>query len=85
MVTLDPWKHRRRIVYGTLFFCAGNVLYLVLKAPSDSLREQLALGLVGLAGAVVTGYVFGATLDDKWQKRPKPRMEPDDRREEADV
>ena len=84
VVTLDPWKHRRRIVYSTLIFCAITISYLVFRAPSDSLREQLSLGLVGLAGAVITGYVFGAVTDDYLTRKTK-NTEPDDRRKEADV
>lgn len=61
----DRWKHRRRIVYVTLIYCAAMTAWLGIWAEPSSLREQLALALVGLAGAVIGTYVFGAAWDDK--------------------
>lgn len=61
----SEWKLRRRVVAGTLFFCGGSVLYLMIFGPDDNLRTAIANGLVLLAGSVVTGYVFGAVWDDK--------------------
>lgn len=58
------WKIRRRIIYGTLLYCAGVVLYLVVWGSDTALHQQIALALVGLAGAVIGSYVFGAVWDD---------------------
>lgn len=61
-----PWKHRRRIVYGTLGFCAGSIVYLMVYGQADSrLHETIAYGLIGTAIAVIGSYVFGATWDDR--------------------
>ena len=61
----DRWKHRRRLVYAALIYCAAMVAWLGVVAEPSSLREQLALALVALAGAVIGAYVFGAAWDDK--------------------
>ena len=68
---VDRWKYRRRLVFGTVAFCAGMIAYLAFYAPSDPLREQIALGLIGLAGAVITGYTLGAVWDDRNLLKPK--------------
>lgn len=59
------WKLRRIVVFSTIGFCWGAIIYLLGWAPDDGLRQTLAMGLVALAGSVVTSYVFGAAWDDK--------------------
>lgn len=77
------WRIRRRVIMATLFFCAICVGWLVFKAPSDSLREQLGLGLIGLAGSVVLGYTLGAVWDDRNVMDAKVRASAPDRDEEG--
>lgn len=62
------WKVRRRIVVMTLSFCAGCVLYLMLKGSDTELHQAIANGLILLSGSVIGSYVFGATWDDKNDK-----------------
>lgn len=60
------WAIRRRVVFGTLAFCASGVTYLTIWGGPDSrLHETIASGLIALAGAVIGAYVFGAAYDDR--------------------
>lgn len=63
---LDPrWRVRRTIIVGTLIYCAIHVSWLTFCAQDTPLRQQIAVALIGLAGAVIGSYVFGAVWDDK--------------------
>lgn len=63
---MEPrWTIRRRVVFGTLLYCGIALGYLIGWADSDPLRETIASAITLLAGSVITGYVFGATWDDK--------------------
>lgn len=62
------WKHRRRIIYATLIYCAVAVPVLVERHPDSALAAQAVLALIGLAATVIGTYVFGATWDD-WNAR----------------
>lgn len=59
-----PWKVRRRIVIGTLLFCAFVVLWLAIRGADTELSRSIASGAFMLAGAVIGSYVFGAAWDD---------------------
>lgn len=63
--TLDNWRRRRRVIYLSLIFIAGMLVYLAGFAVNDALHQQLAVGLVGAGMAIVIAYVFGAAWDDK--------------------
>lgn len=58
------WKHRRRIIYGTLVYCAVAVPWLVERHEDSAMATQVVLALIGLAGAVIGTYVGGAVWDD---------------------
>lgn len=66
------WKQRRRIIHGTLAFCAGAVGYIVW-APGDAItapvHATIATALIALAGGVIGSYVFGAVWDDHNARR----------------
>ena len=65
----DPrWKHRRRMVYGSLMFAAGMVLVGALDWSDRQVSSQLVVGGVSLITLILSGYVFAATFDDKWQR-----------------
>lgn len=68
----DRWKIRRRVVYGTLAYCAGNVQYLIAWGADTAVNQQIAVALTGLAGAVIGAYVFGAAWDDRNVMRHRP-------------
>lgn len=59
------WKIRRRLVNITLAFCAIVIAYLAYADGNSSVREIIALGLIGLAGSTLGSYLFGAVWDDK--------------------
>jgi len=65
----DPrWVHRRRLVYGALAFAALMVLVGGLDWSDRQVSSQLVVGGVSLITLVLSGYVFAATFDDKWQR-----------------
>mgnify|MGYP000200449287 CR=1 FL=1 len=65
---LPSWQNRRKIIFGALFYCGCMLIYLALQSESTPVRETLALGIVGLAGTIITGYLGFATWDDKNMK-----------------
>lgn len=58
------WKRRRRIIHATLSYCALAVPALTVWSPDSNLTHQTVLALIGLSGAVIGSYVFGAVFDD---------------------
>ena len=46
----DDWKIRRRIVIGTLLFCAAVIGRLVAGGDDTELNQSIANGVVLLAG-----------------------------------
>lgn len=74
------WKHRRRIIYGTLLFCAFCVLYIVIWGSDTRINETIITSSFMLGGTVIGMYVFGATYQDlslltKIQMPPKRKSE----------
>ncbi|MGE0737448.1 MAG: hypothetical protein AB7P50_22135 [Alphaproteobacteria bacterium] len=65
--TIPPtvWKRRRKIIFGTLWFCAAAIAYLTVWGKDTALHSNIALGAFGLAGMVIGAYCFGAVWDDK--------------------
>lgn len=59
------WRIRRRIVVATLFFCAGEIVYLTVWGQDTDLASTIANGVLILAGSVIASYVFGAVWDDR--------------------
>ena len=65
----DPrWQHRRRLVYLTVLFAALMVLVGAFDWTDRQVSSQLVIGGVSLITLVLSGYVFAATFDDKWQR-----------------
>jgi hypothetical protein len=58
------WKIRRRIIFGTLFFCAFCVLWIMIRGTGRSVEEVIVMCSFGLAASVIGAYVFGAVWDD---------------------
>ncbi len=59
------WHHRRRIVYGTLIYCAVAVPALTVWGADKPLVAQVVMALIGLATTVIVTYALGAVWDDK--------------------
>ena len=58
------WRIRRRVIIGTLTFCALSVAYPILK-DNVEMVEAVMLPIAGLATLVINGYIFGAVYEDK--------------------
>lgn len=66
------WRIRRRIILGTLLFCAVVVLYSVLRADDTrAILETAVVSSFSLAGTVIGAYVFGAVWDDANRRPPQ--------------
>jgi hypothetical protein len=69
VLTGDPrWTHRRRLVYGVIGFSLLMVAVGGLDWADRQVSSQLVIGGVSLISLILTGYVFAATFDDKWQR-----------------
>lgn len=58
------WTNRRRVIFGTLLYCAAAIAYLIFRGEDTRLHQDIASGLILLAASVVGSYVFGAVWDD---------------------
>ena len=62
----DPrWRHRRRLVYATTVFAAAMIVFGAFVFRSDMVASELVRNGTILLSAVLSGYVFAATWDDK--------------------
>jgi len=61
---VDGWPIRRRVMFLSLLFCAGNVQYLLIFGEDTSLNKEIATTLLWAAAAIIGSYVFGAVWDD---------------------
>jgi hypothetical protein len=72
-LTGDPrWKHRRRLVYGTVFLAWLMILAAMLDFTDRQVSSQLVIGAVSLLSIVLTAYTVTATYDDKWRADDAP-------------
>jgi hypothetical protein len=67
-VIVDRWRHRRRLVYFTIGFAAAMILIGAFDWTDRQVSSQLVVGGVSLLTLILSGYVFAATFDDKWQR-----------------
>jgi len=59
------WQNRQKVIFGTLFFCALVVIYLLIFGEGNSeLHQTIAMWAFLLSGAVIGSYVFGAAWED---------------------
>lgn len=62
---MPPWKHRRRLIYGTCFLAAGMIIFAAATFRSDTnVAGQLILGGVSLLSITLTAYTAFATIED---------------------
>ncbi len=64
-------KSRRRVVFSTLAFSAVILFYIVfatIRAPEhlgdSTLLSTIAIGVLGLSGTVILGYIGGQVYQD---------------------
>lgn len=64
----DSWKLRRRVVFGTLFYCMVSITYLMVNGEDTRLNESIATGLIMLASTVILYYVGASTYESSQKK-----------------
>lgn len=58
------WKFRRRLIFGTVAYCGTMIPVLIFGKPDAAITASTVPALITLAGAVIGGYIGGATVDD---------------------
>jgi len=58
------WRIRRSIIFSTLIFCAGCIVYVMIDGQDTRVDETIAMSAFALMGAVIGSYVFGAVWED---------------------
>ena len=58
------WKNRRRVIFGTLFFCAFCISFIMFKGDDTRVYETIVLGCFGMATSIIGFYVAGAAWTD---------------------
>ena len=62
---MPSWRHRRRLIYGTVGLAAGMIVFAAITWRSDTqVAGQLIVGGVSLLSIVLTAYVGFATYED---------------------
>lgn len=62
---MPPWKHRRRLIYGTCILAAGMIIFAAATFKSDTqVATQLIVGGVSLLSITLTAYTAFATYQD---------------------
>lgn len=70
MLDGDPrWKHRRRLVYSTITLAVGMIVFGAFVWRDGMVASELVRSGTALITLVLTSYVWGASLDDRWQRR----------------
>lgn len=57
------WKIRRRVIFLSLMYIAGNLEFIIIKGTDSALYAQVALGLLAAGTSIIATYVFGANWD----------------------
>lgn len=69
-----PWHLRRKIVLGTLGFCAVVIVGILLDGADTELNRTAMTNAFYLAGMVIASYVFGAVWNDVNMPRREARQ-----------
>lgn len=74
---MPPWKHRRRLIYGTCVLAACMIAFAAGTYQSDTgVASQLIIGGVSLLSIVITAYTgFAAWEDSKLWKDVQSKVE----------
>ena len=60
-----PWKERRRRIDLALVFCAGLILWLLVKGEDSAIAASAINACFLLAGALLSVYTGAAVIDDR--------------------
>lgn len=61
---MPVWKNRRKVIFGTLGFCASVIAYLTVVGKDTALNETIVQFSFLTAASIIGAYVFGATWQD---------------------
>lgn len=62
---MPPWKHRRRLIYGTCILATLMIVFAAATFRSDTnVAGQLIIGGVSLLSITLTAYTAFATYED---------------------
>ena len=62
---MPPWKHRRRLIYGTCVLAAAMIVFAAITYRTDTqVATQLIIGGVALLSITLTAYTAFATYED---------------------
>jgi hypothetical protein len=62
---MPPWKHRRRLIYGSVGLGAGMIIFGAYTYQTDTqVASQLVIGGVSLISIVLSAYVGFAAYED---------------------
>jgi hypothetical protein len=62
------WRHRRRLIYATVGLSFGMIGFGAFVWRDGMVASELVRSGTALVTVILTSYVFGAVLDDHWQK-----------------
>lgn len=71
---LDNWPRRRRWMLSILIWAVLNIQYLIFFGVDTGLHQNALVALLGLVGATIGSYVFGAVWDDNDKRRRMRRF-----------
>lgn len=60
-----PWNERRRRIDMALLFCAGVVLWLLVKGDDSSIANAAINACFLLAGSLLAVYTGASVIDDR--------------------
>ena len=62
---MPPWKHRRRLIYGSFLLGVGMIVYGAITYATDTqVGSQLVIGGVALISIIISAYTAAATFED---------------------
>jgi hypothetical protein len=62
------WRHRRQLIKATVALGAAMIVFGAWVWRDGMVASELVRSGTALITVVLTSYVFGAALDDKWQR-----------------
>jgi len=72
----DPrWTHRRRLVYGSSALSTLMILFGAWVWRDGMVASELVRSGTALLTVILTSYVFGGVLDDKYQRADDERSD----------
>lgn len=61
------WLHRRRLIYASVGLAFGMIIFGAFVWRDGGVASELVRSGTTILVTTLTGYVFGAVLDDHWQ------------------